>query len=268
MPYDPKLWSPAMIPDNLDSPAGILSRAGDPSIAKLLQALWKIHSAANIHTSHAIKRLNSFRAVIDEAAPDASGSGILWVNNTDGSVWYDDPAADPYVWAEIAPGSGSGTKLATGGFTDKLSAADDDVQKAMDTLDDHNHDADYLPAAIGGTPTAGHFTKLASVAVPPPSWALSDSGYGPTDFFIIDDEAVREFAIADAQPIKELTYLAGVLDEITIYDATPTKLYTKTFNYVGGVLMSITLLRHSDSEEWTKTLTYDTGVLQKIEVAT
>jgi hypothetical protein len=214
-----------------------------------------------------LKILGQYRVIIGDASerPAATGSGVLFLESDTALAFWDDP--DTSTWVALVGSSGAPPSLDTTNFDGILSASEDDIQKAADVLDDHNHNADYLPAAIGGTPTAGHFTKLASVAVPPPSWALSDSGYGPTDFLIVDDEGMHEFAVADAQPNKYLNYVGGVLDTIDIYDATPTKLYEKQFNYVGGVLDNIVLTRISDSATWTKTLTYAGGVLEEIEVA-
>ena len=82
----------------------------------------------------------------------------------------------------------------------------------------------------------------------------------------IEDEAMREFDIADSMPNKYLTYVGGVLDLMELYDTGMTKRYEKQFNYTGSVLDDIVLTRMSDSETWTKTLTYVGGVLEEIEV--
>jgi hypothetical protein len=83
----------------------------------------------------------------------------------------------------------------------------------------------------------------------------------------IEDEAMREFAIADSMPNKYLTYVSGVLDLMELHDTGMVKRYEKQFNYTGSVLDTIVLTRMSDSETWTKTLTYVGGVLEEIEAA-
>lgn len=83
----------------------------------------------------------------------------------------------------------------------------------------------------------------------------------------ITDEAMREFAIADAMPNKYLSYVGSQLDLMELHDTDLTKTYEKQFNYTGSVLDTIVLTRMSDSETWTKTLTYAGGVLEEIEAA-
>ena len=82
----------------------------------------------------------------------------------------------------------------------------------------------------------------------------------------IEDEAMREFDIADSMPNKYLSYVGSLLDLMELYDTGMTKRYEKQFNYTGSVLDTIVLTRMSDSETWTKTLTYAGSVLEEIEV--
>ena len=82
----------------------------------------------------------------------------------------------------------------------------------------------------------------------------------------IEDEAMREFDIADSMPNKYLTYVGGVLDLMELHDTGMTKRYEKQFNYTGSVLDDIVLTRMSDSATWTKALTYVGGALEEIEV--
>lgn len=153
MAHDPTLWQPATIPDNLDSPASTLSGI-DPQLFSIFRAMWEIAGRANIRTSRALKILDKFRVIMDTDKPTASGSGVLWVDTTGPALYYDDPVGDggdpvAYSWELIYDASGIGkdakdTPTDTSGFTGLLSASDDDVQEALDTLDQHTHDHDAL----------------------------------------------------------------------------------------------------------------------------
>lgn len=87
---------------------------------------------------------------------DPTGSGVVWIS-TDGSrVFFDVPptaaavsaGTATYAWVELYPTMAkapiSGGEVDTTNFAGVLSAADDTIQEAFDTLDDHNHDATYL----------------------------------------------------------------------------------------------------------------------------
>lgn len=134
MVYDPTLWQPATIPDNLDSPGEIGGRV-DKNVAYVVARLWSLLSRSHLRTSRAIKILNKFRVIMDADEPAASGSGVLWVDTANEQLWYDDPAADPYVWISLGGAAGESVALSTSNFDNNLSVADDTVQKAFDTLD-------------------------------------------------------------------------------------------------------------------------------------
>lgn len=136
MAHDKDLWVQASIPDNIDSPAGVFSRITSRELAAVLTALWRVHSAVNVRTSRAIKILNRFRVIMDADKPSATGSGFLWVDTANDSLWYDDPAAGTPTWVSLGGGAGESIEINTSSFDKNLSSADDTIQKALDTIDD------------------------------------------------------------------------------------------------------------------------------------
>lgn len=78
----------------------------------------------------------------------------------------------------------------------------------------HDHDADYLPASIGGVPTAGHVPKLAAVGMPPPNWSLVDSGYDIGDFSM-DGHTHSEADITDLDHTDDAAIHDNVVGEIS-----------------------------------------------------
>jgi len=134
MAHDEQLWQPATIPDNLEPIAGLLRR--EPATAEAIRVAWELLSRTNLRISRALKILSKFRVVMDADKPTACGCGVLWVDTATDTLYYDDPAADPYAWVSLGGGGGSTIELVTTGFDKNLSAADDTVQKALDTIDD------------------------------------------------------------------------------------------------------------------------------------
>lgn len=163
--------------------------------------------------------------------PTSVGSGNLYFDTDDSKMYIDLVGG----WAQMGNDGSTTDHGGLSGLTD-----DDHTQYYNQTRGDarysqlgHNHDADYADIA----------------------------------HIHMDEESMWEFFIADSQPKKDLAYVGGLLDEITLYDALDNKMYTKSFTYdTNDILQSITLVRNSDNESWLKELTYDAGKLIFIEV--
>jgi len=77
-----------------------------------------------------------------------------WYQIIEALVWYGTTEGGPMP--STIEAAAPYTPLATGNFNGILSANDNNLQAAMETIDDHNHDADYAPAAEGVTNGDSH----------------------------------------------------------------------------------------------------------------
>lgn len=99
MAYNEELWQPATIPDNLDSIAGVLMQ--DPIAGKSLAIAWEMLGRTNARISRALKALDRGRIIVDEDSPDPSNSGVLWLDPSGPTLYWDDIDASPAEWTVL-----------------------------------------------------------------------------------------------------------------------------------------------------------------------
>jgi hypothetical protein len=88
MAHDPSLWAPADLP-------------GHVLIPETREQLRQVLNRGQAQLSRVIKLLNRFKVVMDADRPDAAGTGVLYLDTSDGRLYYDDPAASPSAWLSV-----------------------------------------------------------------------------------------------------------------------------------------------------------------------
>lgn len=115
---------------------------GPEGAVSYIQVLHRVLNDQQVKLATAIKILAYHRSLFGDESerPAAVGSGTLFVEMDTALAYYDNPRLSTPAWGMVkAASDGSLVELDTKAFDGILSATDDDVQTAMDTIDDHTH---------------------------------------------------------------------------------------------------------------------------------
>lgn len=147
-PYEryPSVALPAVLP--LPAPP-----QGPDGLVSYIQTLHRVLSDQQVKLSTAMQILAYHRTLFgdEDERPSAVGSGSLFVEMDTQLAYYDNPRLSTPAWGLVkAASEGYLVELDTKSFDGILSVTDDDVQTAMDTIDDHTHSS-FTDLNITGT---------------------------------------------------------------------------------------------------------------------
>ena len=139
----------------------------------------------------------------------------------------------------------------TNSFAGILSGSDDDVQAALDTLDDHGHPASDV-SGLATVATSGSYTDLSNQPTLGTAAATDSTAYATAAQGTLADSAVQPADIGTiaTQDADSVSIVGGTVDGTSIGASTPSDAKFSQLNITGRLVYESIILADSPEAYW------------------